>query len=113
MTYERNRPELPAERQPGEDENYEDEDAGGFFGNPFDPVVWLKYRGAIAAQRAAAEDCRRRARYDVEEAYAARWHDAEADRLEHELAEWRAGPGANEPEPEPEFVPWWKKPKKR
>jgi hypothetical protein len=65
--------------------------------NPFDPMVWLDYRRRIAAHEMAAAECRRAARYDLEALDDARWHAAEAGRLERELAEWRAGPGADEP----------------
>ena len=83
--------------------------------NPFDPMVWLDYRRRIAAHEMAAAECRRAARYDAEAAEDARWHEAEAARLEDELAALRAeAAAAPPPPPDPDvFVPWWKKPKQR
>ena len=51
----------------------------------------------IARHLEAAEHARVLARYDLEALADVRAHEAEAARLERELAEWRAGPGASEP----------------
>jgi len=94
-------------------EEVEEEDPWGgvFLPNPFDPQTWIRYRQRIDEHRTAAQDARIRARYDLEALDEARAHDAEARRLEAELAAWRAGPGADDPPKG--YVPYWKRPKAR
>jgi hypothetical protein len=89
--------------------------AEGVRENPYSSEIWMQYRVKIAAHEMAAEHARVRARYDLEALAEARAHEAEAARLEDELATLRAeAAAAPPPPPDPdEFVPWWRKPKKR
>jgi hypothetical protein len=91
-------------------EEIEDAWGGVPFPNPFDPQTWIRYRQRIDEHRTAAQNARIRARYDLEALDEARAHDAEARRLEAELAAWRAGPGADDPPRG--YVPYWKRPRR-
>lgn len=57
---------------------------------------FYEFQKQIAAHRMAAEDCRRRARYDFEALLEAREHDAEAERLTEEYKAWSAARQAAE-----------------
>lgn len=57
---------------------------------------FYEFQKQIAAHRKAAEDCRRRARYDFEALVDAREHDAEAERLTEEYKAWSAARQAAE-----------------
>jgi hypothetical protein len=58
------------------------------------PIVtpWLEYQRRIAEHELAAEDCRKRARYDLEAYAEARHHDEEAARLRQELKDLKRNP---------------------
>jgi hypothetical protein len=56
------------------------------FDTPADAQAWLNARAAIGKHRLHADAARQQARYDPEAHEVAEYHDAEADRLEAELA---------------------------
>lgn len=57
---------------------------------------FYEFQKQIAAHRMAADDCRRRGRYDFEAMLEAREHDAEAERLTEEYKAWSAARQAAE-----------------
>jgi hypothetical protein len=73
--------------------------AEGVRENPYSSEIWLQYRVKIAEHQLAAQHARDLARYDLEALADARWHEAEADRLEAELAALRAEAAAAPPPP--------------